>query len=147
MYWDNDNVYLGRFYLGQEVTYHVHTVSAVGLPVAPDAAPLAAVYEADGDSPERGLKVPSRDFPLTTGLFEGRLQLDEKYAVGQYTILVTWLASGAKRARMYRFEIMPGGDGSGQITSMINFIRPNANFIINARSSGRIYKGRNPRVV
>lgn len=139
-------MYLGRRQNGQELAIVFLTKTTAGVPVAPDAAPLMSVYDGSGATIENGVKVPSRDYPRFSGRFDARIQLDERYSTGQYTAVVTWLASGVSKAAIFRFEVIPGGDGSGQITSMINHPRPNANFIVNARSSGRIYKGRNPLI-
>lgn len=139
-------MYLGSYQLGQEVTYRVHSVTSSDEPVAPDAAPLARVYAADGDAVRRGLKVPSRDYPRTVGLFEGRLQLDEDFEPGAHTVLVTWKVSGTVKAAQFSFTVLPGGNGSGQVTSLYSHPRPNANYVVQGRDSGRIYKGKNPRV-
>lgn len=138
-------MYLGSFQLGEEVTYRVHSRSSAGVPAAPDAAPLAHVYAQDGDSVRTGLKVPSRDYPRIVGLFEGRLQLNEDFEAGMHTIMVTWLVSGVAKGAAYHFTVLPGGDGSGQVTSLYSHPRPNANYIVQGRDSGRIYKGKNPR--
>jgi hypothetical protein len=139
-------MYLGSFQLGQEVTYRVHSRTAAGVPAAPDAAPLARVLAQDGDPVRSGLKVPSRDYPRTVGLFEGRLQLDEDFDVGLHSVVVTWAVSGVAKAQDFYFTVLPGGNGSGQVTSLYSHPRPNANYVVQGRDSGRIYKGKNPRV-
>lgn len=138
-------MYLGSFQLGQEVAYRVHSATSSGEPAAPDAAPLARVYAQDGDAVRSGLKVPSRNYPRIVGLFEGRLQLNEDFEAGLHTVLVTWAVSGVKKAASFSFAVLPGGNGSGQVTSLYSHPRPNANYVVQGRDSGRIYKGKNPR--
>lgn len=139
-------MFIGRYQLGKEVTYTFITTSPAKVPLAPTNAPTASVLDAAGNDVRTGLKVPSRDYPRITGLFEGRIFLNDDFAVGQYTIHITWANSGSTYTQSLVFEVMPGGRSSGQITSMINHPRPNADYIINARDSGLIFKGKNAQV-
>ena len=139
-------MFLGRYQLGEEVSFELLTRDASGTPQAPTNAPLMTVLDADGDRPINGKGVPSRDYPRLTGLFEPKFLLDERFSAGQYTVLITWLVSGTPLGRLHVFTILPGGQGSGQVTSLYSFPRPNANYVVQGRSSGRIYKGKNPRI-
>lgn len=139
-------MYIGTYQVGREVTYRVHTTNASKTPQAPDEAPLMFLYDANGTTIYGGRSVPSRDYPLKTGLFEGRIFLDERFEVGNYTLRVSWLVSGTEFSRTLCFEVIPASDGSGQVLSMYYFQKPNANYLVQGRDSGRIYKGKNPRV-
>jgi hypothetical protein len=44
------------------------------------------------------------------------------------------------------FEVTPGGDISGVVISQFFYPQPQANFLIQQRSSGNIYKGKGPRL-
>lgn len=139
-------MWFGRFQVGKEITYRFLTRNGNGSPVAPDDAPLAFVYDGSGNTISAASKVPSEDYPLKTGLFEGRIFLDERFSTGKYSIRISWVISGTEYSTTMFFEIIPGGDGAGQITSMYYHQRPNASFVVNGRDSGRIYKGKNARV-
>jgi hypothetical protein len=137
-------MYLGRFQLGQEVTFRVHARSAAGQPQAPDAAPRYAAF-LGGDEASSG-KVPSLDKTLLTGLFEGRILLDEAFTAGAYRVVATWAVGGVQKGALFSFDVLPGGGPTGQVTAMFSYPRPHANYVVQARSTGRIYKGKNPRV-
>jgi hypothetical protein len=136
-------MFLGRYQLGQEVTFRPHALSSSGQPQAPDSAPRFAVY-AGGAQSSYG-RVPSLDKTLLVGLFEGRILLDEAFAPSQYLVLATWQVSGAQKAALFTFTVLPGSGPTGQVSAMFSYPRPQANHVVQARSTGRIYKGRNPR--
>jgi hypothetical protein len=135
--------YLGRYQLGQEVTFRPHALSSSGQPQLPDSAPRFAAYL--GSTQSSSGRTPSLDRTLITGLFEGKILLDEAFSAGQYTVLVTWAVSGVQKAALFTFTVLPGAGPTGQVTAMFSYPRPQANHIVQARSTGRIYKGRNPR--
>jgi hypothetical protein len=137
-------VFLGRYQLGQEVTFRLLTRDPSGQPLAPTAAPVMTVY-APGGRVISGNAIPSRDRPAATGLFEGRVFLSEAFTEGRHTITVRWLYAGAPYCCAYTFEVIPGGDGSGQVNALYSYVRPGASYLVQGRSSGRIYKGKNPR--
>lgn len=140
-------MFLGRYQLGREVSFELLTTDASDTPQAPTAAPLMTVYDSTGARVISAKSVPSRDYPRLTGLFEPRIFLDERFSSGQYTVFITWLVSGTPLGRLHVFTILPGGQGSGQVTSLYSFPRPNANYyVVQGRSAGRIYKGKNPRI-
>jgi hypothetical protein len=46
---------------------------------------------------------------------------------------------------LHTFRVLPGGDGSGQVVAMHEYNRPAARHLVQQRSSGTLWKGRNPR--
>jgi len=105
---------------------------------------MATVYDATGD-PLFASRVPIYDKLSTTGLFRLSLFLDERFSEGEYIIAFSWKIGGTQGGMQERFTILPGGAGSGQVIALRNYETPHANFLVQQRTSGRIYKGRNPR--
>lgn len=138
-------MYLGRYQQGQEVPFVLLTKGSTGVPVAPDAAPLADVYSSTGLLAS-GLKVPALDGAAVTGLFQGFLYLDESYPVGHYSIEAHWVSGVFTGSMLLYFEVAPGGDATGQVLALCYYHRPQADFLVQQRTSGRVFKGKNPRV-
>lgn len=135
---------LGRYQLGQEVTFLVLCKNASGVPADPDACPKVDVYSPTG-KPVSGQGVPILDAQATTGLFSGRVLLDERFATGQYHLVVRYQVTSHHGSEMLLFEVMPGGGATGQVIALYAYERPQATFLVQQRTTGRIYKGKNPR--
>lgn len=137
-------MHAGRYRLGEEVPLRVLCHSPGGAPAAPDACPRVAVYSAAG-RPVADFALPALDAAVAAGLFGGTLFLDERFSAGPYAVLFRWTVSGAAGGQAGRFEVLPGGAGSGQVVALYSYERPHADFLVQQRTSGRIYKGKNPR--
>lgn len=135
----------GRYRLGQEVPLGVLCLNSSGVPVFPDACPSLDLY-GPGGKKISGRALPVLDRLATTGLFAGSVYLDETYTVGDYTVVYRWDVSGVRGSAMDSFRIVAGGDGSGQVIALFDYERPQADHLIQQRTGGSIYKGRNPRV-
>lgn len=138
--------YLGRWQQGEEVPLWVLCVDASGIPTDPDAAPTADIFGPSGVVAHRQL--PVQEPAATVGFFQGFVFLSELYPAGRYTVELRWTTGsgaffGASSAIL---EVVPGGDPSGQILAMSYYHQPQADYYVQERSSGRIYKGQNPRV-
>src|SRR5262245_43667808 len=138
-------MYTGAYRCGEEITFRPHALSAAGEPLVPPEAPVATVYDAAGAKVRSGLLVPSCGYPRTRGHFELRLRLDEDFVPGRHCVLATWQAGGQPQAAVWVFCVLEGGHGSGTVTSLWSHPRPAANYLVQGRDSGRIYKGKNPR--
>lgn len=137
-------MYLGRYQLGEYVPLRVLCLNGSQVPADPDACPLVDLRSASG-KPVSGEGLPVLDKHATTGLFGSGLYLDEAFSEGAYSVQFTWLVGGTLYSSLARFQVAPGGGASGQVIAMCSYERPHARFLVQQRTSGRIYKGRNPR--
>lgn len=137
--------YLGRYQQGQEAPFWLVCRNGSGVPVDPDAAPTADVYSGQTLIAAQ-LLVPVLDAAATLGLFAGFLYLGDLYPPGTYSILLRWQAGGHQGAQLLTFEVAAGGDPSGQVLAMTYYHQPQADFLVQQRSAGRVYQGKNPRV-
>ncbi len=135
---------LGRYQLGQEVVAYLRCTDADDRPVAPSAFPRVAVYAASGH-PVRDVAVPIVERGIVTGLFAVRLFLDGSFSSGAYQMVFRWAAGSHHGSEVRTFEVLPGGDASGQVIALFDYPRPSASHLVQQRSDGSIRKGRNPR--
>lgn len=139
--------YLRSYQLGEEVVFPLLTKAGpAGPPAAPDAAPLYRVYEGDGDVVKSGYCSVFEKAELSSRAFQVRFFLGSEFAAGHYTVWVWWLTGAVAYGRLFRFEVVAGGAESGQVIALHSYERPHSDFLVQQRTSGRIYKGRNPRV-
>lgn len=137
--------YLGSYQLGQEVAFRIYCRTAAKVPTAPDAAPVIAVYSGSSKV-YGGRSIPSKDRGIVTGLFEGKILLNEAFSEGEYTIHIRYSLSGVMVGETRSFTVLPGGGGSGYVNSIYAYDRPHASYLVQGRTAGRVYRGKNPRV-
>lgn len=135
----------GRIQLGEHLHLTVRTTDADGRPVAPDACPLLSVYDPTGAKLVSKL-IPIADPAAVTGYFGYRLHLGAGFTIGKYRVLYTWAASGHHGAELDSFEATGGGDNQGCVIALKEFVRPHARFVVHQLDSGRLKRGRNPRL-
>ncbi len=137
-------MYLGRYQQGEEALILLLCSDSNDVPVAPDAAPRADVT---GDATGRitGIALAVVEPAVATGLFYAKLYLDSRFT-GLCTVTLRWLVSGAMHARQATFEVAPGSDASGGVLALYYYRRPHAEFLIQQRSGGGVFKGKNPRL-
>lgn len=111
-----------------------------GVPVLPEKLPTGTIYTSD--------LVYKTAFHLVQEdssapwLFTGRVHLDENYPEGAYVVLFYAEIPGGDWYAREEFEILPSGNGSGQIISLYYFDRTPNQYLVNQRDSGRIMKGK-----
>jgi hypothetical protein len=138
-------MYRGRYRLGEEPLFTVLCVNNSGVPVEPDTAPTLRLYASDGTAVTTKT-LPAIDRYARTGLFGLRLYLGADFALGQYLVLYQYSVSATAKGAWDRFEVVGGGHKDGAVLAMAYFHRPNADFIVQQLTSGKIQRGRNPRV-
>lgn len=138
-------MFLGRYALGSHVPLSVVATAADGQPAAPTECPTVSVYDADGAVVESRL-IPARDRGAVTGLFGYRLRLSASYAAGHYTVAYRWRSGAHRGVATAAFEVTPGGDAEGAVIAMHDYNRPDARFIVHQLDSGKLKRGRNPRL-
>lgn len=137
-------MFRGRRALGQYLTLSVRTLNSSGEPVAPDACPLLDVWTAAGVK-VRSLRIPIEDAGAVTGYFSYRLHLGPLFATGQYIAVYHWKASSHSGMEVDQFEVLPG-HGEGAVIAATEYVRPHARFLVHQLDSGKLKRGRNPRV-
>lgn len=138
-------MFLGHYQLGQEIAFRVYCRTAAGVPTAPEDAPEISVYSASAKL-FSSRAIPSKDQGVLTGLFEARILLNEAYSEGEHTVHVHYHVGGTHVAESRAFTVLPGGGPTGTVNSMYAYDRPHASYLVQGRTTGRIYKGKNPRV-
>lgn len=138
-------MYRGRHTLGQHLNLSVRTTDGATTPLLPDACPVLDVYTAAGVK-VRSRLIPVADAGAVTGYFAYRLFLGADLAVGQYLAVYHWRSGSAAYAELDTFEVTGGGQGEGCVLAMREFVRPNARFVVHQLDSGKLKRGRNPRL-
>lgn len=134
----------GQLVNGDTLLLHLLTVDASGNPATPSACPRATLTGPAGMIAS-GLYLEPVEPGVTTGLFLLRLYLGSLYPPGQYTATLRWLQASVTRHQEASFTVLPGGDSSGRVRSLIYYQRPQANFLVQSRDGDRFVTGKNPR--
>jgi hypothetical protein len=137
---------LGSYRLGQEVRLCCLCVDSSGAPAAPDACPAVDVYGDSSKALSARLPPAERPASLAPGLFALAVLLDGRFAEGRYRAAFRWDVGGTRGGSEATFEVVGGGGETGQVLALFSYERPQADHLVQQRSSGRLYKGRNPRV-
>lgn len=137
-----------RYTLGEYVPLAVlcHTDSP---PEATDpvSAPEVSIYDATWTKVVASQKMPPKDLPSTTGLFELHQPLDSTFSEGWYTALFQWLKNGVTGAYLDRFEVVGGGCTAGASTAMQFYRRPDSDWIAtHSDIAGTFTFRKNPRL-
>lgn len=137
-------MFRGRVQLGEHIALGVLCLDASDTPTAPDAAPLLEIFS--GTAKVLAKTIPALDRFGTTGLFQIQQFLDERFAAGQYKAIYRWDIGSYEGMAEDTFEVVAGGNADGQIIAMHYYKRPHADFIVSQLNSGKLVKGRNPRI-
>lgn len=138
-------MWIGRYGRGDEVILSVSCEDASKVVTAPDEAPTVEVFDADSKKLTEA-KMPASDASRTPGLFRLPLFLGAAFDAGSYVAVIRYLLSGVSRTRTITFEVSPLGDAAGAVQGMYQFEKPNSRFLVHSTASGRIFKGKNPRL-
>lgn len=139
-------MYRGRWQYGEEKALGVLTTNAAGVPTWPDAAPQVDFYGAAGKIASLARSLPALERAFTTGLFQGELFLDNQAPVGLVRVVYRWTVGSFAGSVVDSFEVIQGGDSKGYVLALDDFSRPQADFLIQELSSGRLRAGKNPRL-
>lgn len=138
-------MFVGHYALGQLLPLRVWVVDENGAGTAPDAAPIAVVYDSDGTRVAK-YDLPCKEQNTVTGWFEDVANLDNRYSTGRYTVMYTYLLSGVAQGRLEQCEIVAGGDGVGSGVGLYFYRQPQADFLLLQTDRGILKTRRNPRV-
>ncbi len=138
-------MFLGRFQQGQSLPLILVCENSTGVPTDPTACPDADILNASGTRVS-SQALPILDPAASVGLFAGSVYLGSLYPAGLYSVAYRWDISGTRSERLDTFEIVAGGDASGQVLAITNYERPQANFLVQQRQNSTFYKGKNPRL-
>jgi hypothetical protein len=134
----------GSYQLGESVPLAVLCRNTSQVPADPDACPQVEIF---GEGGERAsAKLAIQDPAATTGFFAGKLYLSSLFTPGEYTAVYRWDISGTRLESEDTFSVVAGGDGSGAVIALHTYERPQANFLVQQRQDGQMYKGKNPRL-
>lgn len=141
-------MFRGRFQLGTEIPLSVLTVNGSNVPSAPTVCPRIEVWSTTAKVVSDKL-IPVMDrygTEVDATLFAYNLFLGGGFAAGLYTVYYRYLLGTYEALVEDTFEIVAGGDKDGAVISMYYFDRPQAKYVVMQLDSGKLVKGRNPRV-
>lgn len=117
--------------------------TAAGTPTEPDNAPVAVINSSTAHV--LTVRLPILDRFVTTGFFHYPLQLDGRFATGQYSVVYQYAIGGTSLSQEESFEIVAGGHVDGHGLSLFYLTRPTSNFVLLQTDLGRLIRRRNPR--
>lgn len=135
----------GRHTQGDEVRLSLLCATGAGVPAAPDACPTLDIYGPSGPVLEGAHWHPAEP-AAAPGLFAASVFLGGDFPAGEYAARATYSISSVQYQSLAYFSVAAGGDPSGRVRAMTYYDRPPASFVVQQRDSGRLYKGKNPRV-
>lgn len=136
---------LGRFRIGDHVPLQCVSLNGSRVPVKPDQAPTATIYNASGVI--EGVRLPVKDrynTAVAATFFQKRHRLSSSYSTGFHYVSYTWEHSGAQKGGVDTFEVIAGGDSDGAVISAGKLERPDGAHFIYQTDSGALRAGRNP---
>lgn len=137
-------MFRGRYPLGVEIPLSLQCVNGSGVPALPTEAPTADVWSSSAKI--RTLAVPPLDPSGVTAYFSYRLFLGSLFAVGLYRVFYRYRIGSFSNIVEDAFEIIPGGHQDGAVISLYGFLRPQATYLVQQLDSGKLVRGKNPRV-
>jgi hypothetical protein len=137
-------MYIGRYQLGKWIDIYLQVMNGTLSPLLPDAVPAIKIFGPAGIV--LNAKMPIVDKIVSPGLFCSRILLGNPFSTGQHAVEMFYLLSGSPRIVTRNFDIIPAGNPLGQVVGMHYFHQPQGEFVIFQVESGRLLKGKNPRV-
>lgn len=148
-------MFLGQYFQGDELilSHRAYTETPDDAELSfSDASPNVTIYRANAtiELVEGPKMMAAYDHPAFPGMFRLSIRLGSLYATaGYYVAEIAWHHATGTNPLIIRycpFEILPGGDSNGTITSMAEITRPDKRFLVCGTSFGRIIRRKNPRV-
>jgi hypothetical protein len=135
--------YLGRFQQGDTVTLSATTLNGSGAPVTPDTTPTAAIYRA-GSTPTliETVNLPAKNAART--VFQLRHRLGGTYNAERHFAIYRWVIATAPYKDLALFDVLSGGDQSGNVISMFHVELPTGDHILYQNEVGNLLDGRTP---
>ena len=137
-------MYLGRHQLGTWLDITLQCLDLNGIAVMPTYVPVLKVWSASALVLNQ--EMPLVDKQIQVGLFCYHLFLGDVFAEGPYSYDTVYIHGGAVFMNTGRFDVIAGGNVDGQTLSVHYYHRPHADFIVSQVESGKLLKGKSPRV-
>lgn len=138
-------MWLGRYCQGQWVAIPLDAVDGNGEAVAPSAAPTVTVYDGSFSAIASNKTIAPRDRSVN-GSFEREFFLGSTYPAGKYTARVAYSAGGSAYPRLYRFEVVGGGNEDGAFIAQAFYEKPDSPHVVGSQDGGDLVPRRNPKV-
>jgi hypothetical protein len=115
--------------------------------------PTITVFDDTGTELISGKTIPAVNKSRYVGQFHYRLflgsnphvPLAKAFATGKYYVRHDWVIGGVAGMRLLVFDIVAGGNVSGQVIGMEWFERPHGGYLVMQLDSGQIVAGKNPK--
>lgn len=136
----------GRRVLGDEISLAVQCKNGSGTPSAPTAAPTYRVYTEAGTNVVNGSLPPIERY-TATGLFGRMLPLNSSFSTGRHYVRYAYAISGTNYVDTECFEVVAGGNVSGQHIAMHYIERPDGqDWILTQTDQASVTLNRGPRL-
>ena len=148
-------MFLGQYFQGDDLTisHRAYTATPDDAELSfDDASPTVTIYRANAtiELVQGPLMMAAYEHPSFPGMFRLSINLGSLFTTtGYYYAEIAWHYESGDNPLIIRydpFEILPGGDANGTITSMIEVTRPDKRFLLCGTSAGRLIRRKNPRV-
>ena len=103
---------LGRWRLGQRITFFARTKDGNNTPTGPTAHPTLKVYD-EAEALVETVYGQRRDSLTMVGFFKFQIDLDSDYSPGRHTAIIDYAISGTNYGQEVEFEVMRGGHEKG----------------------------------
>lgn len=134
---------LGRYRLGDFITFAFQATNANGTPVAPTAAPTLKTWAGGSlSAPVDSIAMPVH---CLSGMFLYDLRLDGDYSAGAYVAACQWVTGGSTFSEVFSFRVIAGGDADGNVIGAIRLNMPEAQKVVYQLDSGKLEYVRNPK--
>jgi len=140
----DDCGYLGRFQLGHRLPLFLKTIDGNSEAQHPDVAPYADIYLSN--VLVETIRMPIRQRGQQTGLFHTKLFLGQRYATGSGYVVYRYSLGNIRFQKFAYFNIQPGGDSEGGAMGLREYLKPEAQYIVQHRDANELSFGRNPEV-
>ena len=137
-------MFMGRKQLGTWINVWLQCRNG-DVPTMPDSIPWLKIWRPDG-ALAMALGIPVMDKTIARGLFCLPLFLGSEFSAGQHSLAAFYAIGGASMVQTGTMAIIAGGDADGAVLGMHWYHRPHADFVVYQRESGKVFRGRNPRI-
>lgn len=136
--------YIGRHQLGNHVPFMVNPVDGNRVTTLPDAAPVWTMIRlSTGATIATGQLAP--DWDSATPVFRYAKFLTG-VTPGFHAIVVRYAVSGTAHIESFLFEVVPGGNAYGAITTVYPYNRGEEQYLFHSTDAGDIFAGKRPRL-
>lgn len=132
--------------LGDEVDLGCRCLDSANTPGAPTVAVTMIIVDSSGTLVVSKAIPPSKQHSIT-GRFAYKQPLNSSFSTGTYFVFYNWAISGTDYGAEDEFDILAGGNASGQYISLFHLDRPDGvDFVLGQIDQGGVVINRGPKI-